>query len=138
VSTTRIMIVEDDKAIRESLTAHLDDCGFHSMAMPDATTALNALESAPVDAIIVDLRLPDMNGEEFIRLAHARRPHVVFMIYTGSLRYKLPDDLAHIEEVSERVFLKPLDDLDVLTTEIHRLLEARKTRHENDHHPDHR
>lgn len=137
MSSERIMIVEDDKPIRESLIAHFEDCGFETEASPDAGTALNTLESARVDAVVVDLRLPDMSGEELIRRVHARWPHVVFTIFTGSMGYRVPDDLARLTGVSPRVFLKPLDDLDDLATEIRRLLQTGKRHDGNDHHPDH-
>jgi DNA-binding response OmpR family regulator len=138
VRPARILIVEDDRPIRESLKAYLEDCGFESHGAPDSDGALSFLENSSVDAIIMDLRLPSISGEELIRQIHARWPRVVFTIFTGSLKYRIPDDLAQLDCVSDRVFLKPLDDLGVLVDELKRLLQTRKKDHGNDHNPDHR
>jgi DNA-binding response OmpR family regulator len=138
LNPARILIVEDDKAIRESLRAYLEDCGFESYGAPDADEALRFLENSRVDAIIMDLRLPSISGEQLIRQIHVRWPQVVFTIFTGSLKYRVPEDLAELDCVSDHVFLKPLADLGVLADELKRLLQTRKEDHGNHHNPDHR
>lgn len=122
MTSKRVLIVEDDKSIRESLIAHFEDCGFEAEAAADAVEALELLERRGTNAMVVDLRLPGASGEELIRWVRAGRPDVVFVVFTGSLKYSLPDDLERLDRVSDRVFFKPLEDLSLLTAEINRLL----------------
>ncbi|MDO8732583.1 MAG: response regulator transcription factor [Actinomycetota bacterium] len=61
------LVVEDDDAIRLVLRMNLEEDGFSVTEAEDAERALTILESAPVDVMIVDLRLPGMQGLELIR-----------------------------------------------------------------------
>jgi organic hydroperoxide reductase OsmC/OhrA/CheY-like chemotaxis protein len=64
----RILIVEDSASIALTCRLHLDGQGHTLMEAADGQTALNALRAGPVDCILLDLDLPDMNGIEILRI----------------------------------------------------------------------
>lgn len=122
-----ILILDDDDSIRESLSAYFEDEGFRTVEAESAEEAVALLKMTTADAAIVDLRLPGMNGEAFIRHTYERCPEMVYLIYTGSPEYKLADDVAQLPGVSRTVFLKPVEKIDVLVQEIRRLLSKKRT-----------
>jgi DNA-binding NtrC family response regulator len=83
----RILVVDDEKLIRETLTERLRDEGFEVSAMASAFEALQALEEEEADLVITDLRMPSMDGLEFQRRLRERWPHaaVVFITAFGTV-----------------------------------------------------
>lgn len=122
-SSCRILIIDDEESIRVSLKYHFEDCGFDTEAVASAEEALRLMEQNLPKAVIVDLRLPGMDGLEFLRIAASRWPDVKYLIYTGSPAASIPEELVSIPGISSRLFFKPLPDLSELTNEVSRLIE---------------
>jgi CheY-like chemotaxis protein len=88
----RILVVDDDPALREVLTAALSKDGYEVDAAGDGTEALALLEQRPYDLVLSDLRMPRVDGPslyETLRTRHhfpvrfaTKLPRVIFM--TGS------------------------------------------------------
>ena len=117
-----ILIVEDDESVQISLEAHFEDKGFAVMLAESAEDAIAMLETESPDAAIVDLRLPGMGGEALIRKIHAIFPKTVCVVYTGSVEFDLPPDMKETNVISPTVFFKPVDDLNMISNEVTRLL----------------
>lgn len=71
-----ILIVEDDEIHRRILTEQLAQWGFDGHAAEDGSTALAILDAAfdmgvPVDALLIDYSMPDMNGYQLARAVRA-------------------------------------------------------------------
>ena len=115
------MVVDDDRAIRESFGDYFEDQGYQARLMESAEAALAYLHECSCDVAIVDIRLGDMSGDEFIHRAHARHPQCGFIICTGTPAYRLPDHLLALQRVSSKVFQKPVVDLGRLLEEVLRL-----------------
>lgn len=112
--TPRVMILDDHASLRRNLRAMLEDEGFEVMEAGSGEQALQIVKNARLDAVIVDIRLPGMSGDEFITSAHLIKPQLYFIIHTGAADYLLPDNLRRIGLTEESIFLKPLSDPDVL------------------------
>jgi two-component system NtrC family response regulator len=67
-----ILIVDDDPAVRESLAEALTDMGHTALEAPDGAAALALVAEQAVDAILLDLRMPGLDGLEVLRRLHAR------------------------------------------------------------------
>jgi DNA-binding NtrC family response regulator len=80
---TRILIVDDDGATREGLTALLESWGYHAVAVVDARTALRSCEKDLPHAIVTDLMMPGMSGLEFIEALGERVQQVAIIMLTG-------------------------------------------------------
>jgi CheY-like chemotaxis protein len=68
--TNRILVVEDDDAIRHVLCDALLDAGFAVATATDGADALDQLEQHPPDAILLDLMMPTMDGWSFLQACH--------------------------------------------------------------------
>ena len=118
-----VLVVDDEGPIRSSLADFLEDDGFATLQAESAEKGLSLLESNPnLDAAVVDIRLPGEDGNAFILKAHAMRPHMKFIIYTGSTDYALPMAVKEVGVETAHVFHKPLQDITTLTTAIRRVL----------------
>ena len=72
----RILIVEDDAAIRESVAALLQLDGHHVETVDGGQAALNLLAGRSYDVILSDVRMPGMDGTELYRHIEQRWPHL--------------------------------------------------------------
>ena len=67
-----VLVVDDDPAMREALGEALIDMGHEPRIADSGTTALAALERDPIDAALIDLRMPGMDGLELLARIRAR------------------------------------------------------------------
>jgi DNA-binding NtrC family response regulator len=82
-----ILIVEDEAKMRRLLELNLGEDGFSTLSAEDAESGLKLLRENPVDLVLTDLKLPGMNGLEFlqaIKRQNAALP-VVVMTAFGSV-----------------------------------------------------
>jgi two-component system, OmpR family, KDP operon response regulator KdpE len=64
---TTILVVEDEPQLRQALSINLRARRYDVQAVPDGRSALHAAGIAPVDLVILDLGLPDMDGVDVVR-----------------------------------------------------------------------
>jgi two-component system OmpR family response regulator len=79
----RVLLVEDHAAIREMIADHLRERGFTLDAVDRAEPALAAARVAPIDAVVLDLGLPDMDGLQLLAALRALQPQVPAIIVTA-------------------------------------------------------
>jgi CheY-like chemotaxis protein len=122
----RVLIVDDEPAIRTFLRRYLQEAGYVVSEAADVDGALNALDQAAVDAVVLDVRLPDPMGWgrtglevlAFIRLHHAFSRLPVLILTGHSLE---PEEQELINRHQAHLFMKPdgyrmlLQRLDQLT-----------------------
>jgi DNA-binding response OmpR family regulator len=61
----KVLVVEDDRYIRDSVADVLESAGYHVQRAENGKVALEFLEKAPVDVILLDLGMPVMDGFAF-------------------------------------------------------------------------
>jgi two-component system response regulator AtoC len=66
----RILVCDDEKLIRWSLSEHLKKEGYEVAVVEDGEQALAAIEQAPPDALVVDLKMPKVDGMTVLRTLH--------------------------------------------------------------------
>lgn len=124
-----VLIVDDEEMIRENLKAYLEHEGWRVAAFEAVAPALRWLREGTLCQIcIMDMRLPDMDGNTAIRALHQMYPEMEFLIHTGSSSYSLPDDLRALGLDDDRVYQKPLNDMAPLAAAARTLAAARETR----------
>src|SRR6201988_1028859 len=82
-----ILIVEDEAKMRRLLELNLGEDGFTTFSAEDAETGLKLLHQNPIDLVLTDLKLPGMNGLEFLQAVkrHNAALPVVVMTAFGSV-----------------------------------------------------
>jgi FixJ family two-component response regulator len=78
-----VLLADDETTLRENLAEVLEEEGFHVIACRDGTSALKALKTNPVDAIITDLRMPGVTGMDLIDQAVKLSPEAVIIVITA-------------------------------------------------------
>ncbi|MFZ2088185.1 MAG: sigma-54 dependent transcriptional regulator [Desulfobaccales bacterium] len=79
----RVLVVDDEKNIRITLTAYLEGMGCRVMAVATAGSALSALESQPFDLAFLDLRLKETSGLELLPKFLAISPRLPIVLITA-------------------------------------------------------
>jgi len=90
----RLLVVDDEPAFRELLREALEAEGFGVVVADGGARALEQLADSPFDAVISDLRMPDMDGVELRRRAARLRPEVATRFIFASGDPELPALLA--------------------------------------------
>lgn len=71
--TKSFLVVDDSATMRQLITMSLKKMGCTSIAdAPNGKVALEKLEGSPVDVVLTDIDMPEMNGLEFIENARAK------------------------------------------------------------------
>jgi two-component system response regulator AtoC len=86
-STARILVVDDEVNICNALSTLLEKRGYDAKGIGTAAEAFRYLEETPADLVITDVRMPGMDGIEFLRRLKGKWPstEVVIMTAFGSI-----------------------------------------------------
>lgn len=110
-----ILVVDDEPSIRNALRRLLRNRGFEVSAAESAAAGLALLEREDIDAVISDMRMPEMTGAEFLEQVFLRWPNVKRILLTG-----YSDVDSTIAAVNKgkiwRYIAKPWDDEDLVLT----------------------
>jgi two-component system response regulator HydG len=83
VHPPRILIADDDSSIRDICSVIAQSAGYAVSQAESGQKALQLLERDPADVLLLDLRMPGMNGFSVLETVSARFPDVVVVIMTG-------------------------------------------------------
>ncbi len=83
VNKPRVLVVDDDKAVRESLRRSLEFNGFEVSLAGDGAAALAAIGSADPDLVIMDVMMPRLGGIEATRALRAAGNDVPVLVLTA-------------------------------------------------------
>ncbi len=82
-STTRILIVDDEKETLDLISEYLEEKGFALSRSASAEQAIHLVEQDGYEIAIVDLHLPGMTGSELLKHIKKIRPHIQVIMITG-------------------------------------------------------
>jgi two-component system KDP operon response regulator KdpE len=108
----RILIVDDDPQFRRTLGLALDSHGYEVAAAAGGREALDAVSSGPLDVIVLDWHMPEMDGIETCRALRERSNVPVIMVSGNRLN---PQDMA-LEAGANDYLTKPLSIGDLLAS----------------------
>ncbi|NQZ00076.1 MAG: sigma-54-dependent Fis family transcriptional regulator, partial [Bdellovibrionales bacterium] len=84
VSEVRVLIIDDEKAIRDILEASLGDDGFVTSSAADGVSGLAALAEFKPQIVLLDIWMPgDLDGLQVLQKAKAQYPNTQFIIMSG-------------------------------------------------------
>ncbi len=81
----RILLVDDEESIREVFTEVLREDGYHVDAVESGIEGLSRLEKEDFDLILVDKKMPGIDGLDFIRQVRVMKKPVKIILITGSI-----------------------------------------------------
>jgi response regulator RpfG family c-di-GMP phosphodiesterase len=82
-ASPRVLVVDDEKVIREILADFLSLEGFQVAVASDGVVALEQLSKAPFDMVISDLKMPNMGGLELLEHIQTEHEDILTVIMTG-------------------------------------------------------
>ena len=109
----RVLVIDDEDAVRTALCATLSDAGCAVMEARDGAEALEILRAKPADAVLMDIYMPLQDGFEAIRELRRVAPAVKIIAISGASRGGF-DPLKAAEMLgADRTLRKPfgIDDL---------------------------
>ncbi|MET0988465.1 MAG: response regulator transcription factor [Steroidobacteraceae bacterium] len=101
----RVLLVEDDQALRDSLVSQLKASGFNVDAAPDGEEGLYCATEYPLDVAIIDLGLPKMPGLEVIKRVRAAGRSFPILILTARDRWQ--DKVEGLQAGADDYLAKP-------------------------------
>jgi FixJ family two-component response regulator len=117
----RILIVEDERAVRSSIRYFLEDLGYSTIETESASEAWQAFDRETVDLIVLDLRLPGRPGIDLLRDVRQRSGDVPVVIVSGT--GKMSDAVDALRLGAWDYLFKPLEDMGVLEHSVKKALE---------------
>ena len=117
----RILLAEDDQAMRTYLERALAKAGYAVDAVDRGTEAVPLLEGGDYDLLLSDIVMPEMDGIELAQKCNEISPHTKVMFITGFAAVTLK---ASREQPQAKVLSKPFHLRD-LVLEVERVLEER-------------
>jgi two-component system, chemotaxis family, sensor kinase CheA len=123
-SAPRVLVVDDDPAIRAWLRRSLEHAGYLVTTAHDIPAAETVLADGHLDAMIFELRLGGRSGVELLDLVrgHPRLASIPVLMLTGVARMSEVEELT-IRRHSAHVFYKPAPVGDIVNT-LNRLVAA--------------
>jgi two-component system response regulator MprA len=101
----RVLVVDDDSAVRRSLSTALGRDGYEMLAAEGGSAALAYLAAAGVDAIVLDVAMPEPNGLEVCRRLRSRGDRTPILMLT--VRDLVDDRVAGLDAGADDYLVKP-------------------------------
>lgn len=120
-----LLIIEDNRSIRENTKEFLEMEGYEVYSSPNAKTAYDELEIYNPDLIICDIRMPDMDGFEFLEKLGAHQTFKSIPVIFFSAKCEKNDITKGLGLGAYDYIAKP-SDLEDLLISIKRCLDKRK------------
>ena len=124
----RVLVVDDERSMRELLAIVLQREGYAVLTAENGQTAIATLEREPVDLLICDIKMPDMNGVEVLRAAKRIDHDMVAMMVTAFASTQTAVEAMRLGACD---YLSKPFDVDELRMKVREKLESRDLRQEN-------
>jgi two-component system, NtrC family, response regulator PilR len=124
----RILVVDDERSMRELLAIVLRREGYEVMLAENGRSALDALEREPVDLLISDIKMPDMSGVEVLRAAKKVDQDILGIMITA---FASTDTAVEAMRLGACDYLSKPFDIDLLKMKVREKIENRQLRREN-------
>lgn len=126
----RLLVVDDDPTTRAGLRDLLSLMGYHVEQAGSGREALKLLESEPYDLMVLDMRMPGMDGVEVMKHARQMRPDLLIVVLTAHAT--LESAIAAVKSDAVDYLLKPIN-VEGLSTTISQALQGRAEQLQRQH-----
>ena len=108
----RILVGDDDRAIRESLGRLLELQGYAAETVPNGADVLEALRCRPADLLVLDLMMPNVDGLTVCRVLRSEGNRIPILMLTA--RTQTSDRVAGLDAGADDYLPKPFDPEELL------------------------
>ncbi|MFF0308528.1 response regulator transcription factor [Streptosporangium sp. NPDC004379] len=115
----RVLVVDDEPALREALQSSLEFEGYHVGVAPDGQEALSVLAGEPYELVLLDVMMPRLDGLTACRRLRAAGNHVPVLMLTA--RDAVGDRVSGLDAGADDYLVKPFE-LDELLARVRALL----------------
>jgi len=104
--TGRILVIDDEPALRQSFTRILQKAGHDVTTAANGKEGLSLVSEHPFDLVYLDIRMPDMNGLDILKSIHEKFPELPVILFTA--QPDLNSALEALRHGAKDYLLKPL------------------------------
>ncbi len=126
---TTVLIVDDDRVVRESVSSYLRDCRYVTVTVRDGRAGLETFLRIRPDILLLNLRIPMVDGLEILATVRTQSPDTPIIVIS---------DVGDMPNVAEALQLgawdhivKPIENMSVISESIQRVLERARLMTEN-------
>jgi len=131
----RILTIDDEPYIRESVKSFLEDYGYEVIEAGDGRQGLEEFERQKPDLVLCDLRMPEMDGLEVLGAITKLSPDTPIIVVSGA--GNIADTVEALRSGAWDYIIKPIQDMNVLSHAVGKGLErARFIREKNQYQKD--
>ena len=124
-----ILVIDDEDAVRMSIADYLEDLDFRVIMAENGRIGVERFYSEKVDLVLVDLRMPEMDGLEVLDNISPTNPDLPLIVVSGT--GIISDAVEALHRGAWDYVLKPIEDFSVLVHAIEANLEKARLRKEN-------
>ena len=121
-----VLVIDDEALIRQSITTYLGDSGFTVWEADDGPNGLKAAADHDPEVILLDLRMPEMDGLDVLAEVNRRHPETPVVVVTGA--GVLKDAVEALRLGAFDFISKPIIDMAILEHAVSRAVEQRRLR----------
>ena len=126
----RILIIDDEPSIRDSLASFFEDQDFIVFTAEDGEKGLDIVFNTTIDIVLTDLRMPRKDGIQVMKAIHARYPETPMIVVSGAGEKE--DVIKALRMGAKDYITKPIEDLDRMIHTVKQVLENKRLIDENE------
>jgi sigma-B regulation protein RsbU (phosphoserine phosphatase) len=127
--TGRILVIDDEAIVRDSIVAYLEDSGFDVIQAENGLEGIACFNSQRPDVVLCDLRMPSMDGLAVLKQISATNPSTPFIVVSGA--GVMADVVEALRLGASDYLIKPIIDLEVLEHSVVRNLKQLRLLQQN-------
>jgi len=124
-----ILTIDDDASIRASFRLYLEDFDYRVIEAADGRSGIEMFRAQRPDLVLVDIRMPDLNGLEVLKIICTEDPDLPIVMVSGT--GVISDVVNAVHHGAWSYLLKPINDLSILLHTVEKELERARLIHEN-------
>jgi PAS domain S-box-containing protein len=125
----KILIIDDEAAVRQSISDFLEDLDYRIVTAENGRIGLKLFEQNRVDLVLVDLRMPEVDGLEVLAQITRKNPEMPLIVVSGT--GVIADAVEALHQGAWDYVLKPIEDFSVLVHALENVLEKARLKREN-------
>ncbi len=126
----RALVIDDEPLIRRAMADYLEDCGYETVTAADGAEGLAKARAGRFQVVLVDLRMPQVDGLEVIATLTGEQPELPIVVVSGT--GVLSDAIEAMRQGAWDYITKPVQDIAEIRVTVERVMERAQLRAERD------